>query len=100
MPDLSAALLAGVVGLVAYWFKSLRELKLKYDAELRSARLPRYRSLWAALEPLAKYGRARGTTLSRSDAATLSRRLKTWYFQTGGVYLSMDARNAYFALMN
>jgi hypothetical protein len=48
-----AAVATGVVGLGAYWFKSLCELKLKYDAALRLARLTRYEVLWEALEPLA-----------------------------------------------
>jgi hypothetical protein len=95
-----AAIVTLVSGVIVYWFKSLRELKLKYDAELREARLSRYRAMWAALEPLAKYGRDKDATLSRSDAADLTVKLRRWYFETGGLYLSVDARNAYFALMN
>ncbi|MGH2743383.1 MAG: hypothetical protein ACRDLY_09430 [Thermoleophilaceae bacterium] len=100
MWELVAALVTGVVGLVAYWAKSLRELKLKYDAELREARLRRYRALWAALEPLAKYARPRGGTISRGDVNNLASALKTWYFRTGGLYLSEDTREAYFALLD
>jgi hypothetical protein len=99
MWQLIAAIATGIIGLGAYWLKSLRELKLKYDAELRDARLERYRGLWAALKPLAKHGRRSDKTLSRADAEKLIAILQTWYFHTGGLYLSVDARNAYDALL-
>ena len=94
-----AALITGVVGLVAYWFKSARELRLKYDAELRGARLKRYQGLWSALAPLAKY-RVEGYALSDTDAEDLHRDLTSWYFQDGGLYLSTDSRGAFFALLD
>jgi hypothetical protein len=94
-----AALITGVVGLVAYWFKSARELRLKYDAELRGARLKRYQGLWSALAPLAKYSLT-GYALSHSEALDLQRDLTSWYFQDGGLYLSTDSRGAFFALLD
>jgi hypothetical protein len=99
MWQLIAAIATGVIGLGAYWYKSLRELKLKYDAELRHDRLERYLGLWTALEPLAKYGHEGDTTLSRDDSRALIKTLQTWYFHTAGLYLSVDARNAYDALL-
>jgi hypothetical protein len=66
---------------------------------LHGDEIARYRGLWAALEPLAKHGRRSNKALCRADAEKLVATLETWYFHTGGLYLSVDARNAYDALL-
>jgi hypothetical protein len=58
----------------------------------------RTKDLWQTLEALAKYGRR--DPLAQDEAQTLLNQLKTWYFETGGLVLSRDARQDYFALLD
>jgi hypothetical protein len=78
----------------------LAELEGRYDAELRDARLLVYTRLWAALEPLAKYAREPPGRPRRDEIEELARDLRRWYFQEGGLYLSAEAREAYFQLQD
>jgi len=50
------------------------------------------------LAPLAKYGRP--NALSHTETSDLIAALRTWYFETGGLVLSSDARHDYFALQD
>jgi hypothetical protein len=99
--------LAAVVALIGVIFgayigtrRRIRaELEGQYDADLRKLRLQAYPKLWATTEPFALYGREPGWTYPDRDALQkLSRALRRWYFQTGGLYLSAEARDAYFQL--
>jgi hypothetical protein len=65
---------------------------------LRAERIGSYKELWALLEPLAKYARPKPFT--REVAQKLSEDLRTWYFHTGGIYLSENSRKPYFALQD
>jgi len=56
--------------------------------------------LWATLEPLAKYARGRPGRPTRDEIEKLAARLRAWYFKDGGLYLSADAREAYFHLQD
>jgi hypothetical protein len=78
----------------------LAELEGRYDAELRDSRLRVYPQLWAALEPLAKYAREPPGRPRRSEIENLARSLRRWYFEEGGLYLSAEAREAYFQLQD
>ena len=78
----------------------LAELEGRYDADLRSLRLAAYPRLWAALEPLAKYARERPGRPTRDEIAKLAAGLRGWYFKDGGLYLSAEAREAYFFLQD
>jgi hypothetical protein len=78
----------------------LAELEGRYDAELRDSRLRVYPQLWAALEPLAKYARQPPGRPRRHEIESLARRLRRWYFEEGGLYLSAEAREAYFQLQD
>jgi hypothetical protein len=78
----------------------LAELEGRYDAELRDARLRVYTRLWAALEPLARYAREPTGRPGRNEIVNLARNLRRWYFQEGGLYLSAEAREAYFQLQD
>jgi hypothetical protein len=78
----------------------LAELEGRYDAELRDARLRVYPQLWAALEPLAKYAREPPGRPRRNEIEDLSGNLRRWYFEQGGLYLSAEARGAYFQLQD
>jgi hypothetical protein len=78
----------------------LAELEGRYDAELRASRLGVYPHLWAALEPLAKYAREPPGRPRRTEIEELTRNLRRWYFEEGGLYLSAEAREAYFQLQD
>jgi hypothetical protein len=78
----------------------LAELEGRYDAELRDSRLRVYPQLWAALEPLAKYAREPPGRPRRTEIEDLARNLRRWYFEEGGLYLSAEAREAYFQLQD
>ena len=104
--------IVGVIGLVAsaiaaaiaaYFGTKQRvraELEARYDAELRNSRLGVYPTLWSALEPLAKYAREPPGRPTREEIQKLSASLRKWYFETGGLYLSAEARQAYFDLQD
>jgi hypothetical protein len=99
---MDAVLLAGLtfaLGIATNWATSRRTLALQYDTELRRERLAVYADLWARLEVLNKYGRE-SDRLTRVDAQRLVTELKRWYFQVGGIYLSVAARTDYFALQD
>lgn len=78
----------------------LAELEGRYDADLRGLRLGVYPKLWAALEPFAKYARDPPGRPTRDEVERLAARLRGWYFQDGGIYLSAEAREAYFHLQD
>jgi hypothetical protein len=78
----------------------LAELEGQYDAALRDLRLGVYPQLWAALEPLAKYARQPPGPPAVKDIEALSVHLRRWYFEEGGIYLSAEAREAYFQLQD
>jgi hypothetical protein len=78
----------------------LAELEGRYDAALRDLRLGVYPQLWAALQPLAIYARQPPGLPPVRDIEALSVRLRRWYFEEGGIYLSAEAREAYFQLQD
>ena len=78
----------------------LAELEGRYDAALRDLRLGVYPQLWAALQPLAKYAREPPGPPAVKDIEALSTRLRRWYFEEGGLYLSAEAREAFFQLQD
>jgi hypothetical protein len=78
----------------------LAELEGRYDAELRDSRLRVYPKLWAGLEPLAKYAREPPGRPKRHEIEELARHLRRWYFEEGGLFLSAEAREAYFQLQD
>jgi hypothetical protein len=86
---------AAVSGLVTY-LETRRKLAYDYDADLRKRRIEAYSDLWKRLEPLAKY--ATKPSVSKTDIKELAENLRIWYFETGGIFLSAAAREAYFAL--
>ena len=105
MTQVTAAVLAlfgtlVTVGVTAYVTaaKVRRDLESEYDISLRTERLTAYRELWRLLQPLAKY--AQPAPVTYWLAGSLIRELRAWYFQTGGIFLSSHARDAYFELMD
>lgn len=102
MSALAASLLTAVVtavlAVVGTYFTTRRNLEASFDTSLRDLRLEAYKALWQALQPLAKYDRPQA--LTRDQVRELATILRTWYFETGGLFLSRRTRQDYFALLD
>jgi hypothetical protein len=96
--SLITALVSAVLAGAGTYLAARRDLQLKFDASLRDLRIAAYKDLWRMLEALAKYGRR--DSLLRDQAQMLLNELKSWYFETGGLVLSRDARRDYFSLLD
>jgi len=100
MDDLTKAIVSFALGAVGSYlalvWKVRKDLEAAYDKDLRDRRLVTYVTLWAHLEPLAKY--ARRGPVNGAILGQLSEQLRHWYFADGGIYLSDDTRDAYFKL--
>jgi len=97
---ISAALGAVGGGLLTFFttrWQIRKELEFAYDKDLRERRIKVYIELWKLLEVFAKYSRPIDQ-VQLKDVRELSEGLRHWYFHKGGFYLSIDARDAYFAL--
>jgi hypothetical protein len=95
-----ASVISGLAGVVASYvgiqWKIKKDLEAKFDASLRALRLQAYPPLWGLVKPLALFGRDGYPGIN--DLVTLSKSLRDWYFDQGGLYLSETSRNAYFGL--
>lgn len=96
---LSAVIAAIATALIAAYVGHRRRVQAEregqYDSELRQLRLAAYKELWSLMEPLATYAREPASP-DRASLEALSKALRSWYFKTGGLYLSNEARTAYF----
>jgi hypothetical protein len=93
----AVALITGIVsGVLGPGLKLRNELKAQYDKELRTARIEAYRGLWQLQKDLAKHDLPEPLTPQRLK--DLSEEMREWYFGGGGLYLSGDSREMYFAL--
>jgi hypothetical protein len=95
---LTSSVLTAIITAYLASRKIREDLEARYDTDLRERRLNVYTELWKSLEPLAKYsppGPVTGTVM-----ADLSRSLRVWYYETGGIFLSTEARDAYFRLQD
>lgn len=93
---LASAAIGAVTGAVATAYKSRKDLEAQYDIKLREERIEAYKVLWKELEPLAYY--APEKPLTYQVAHDLSRDLRKWYYETGGLLLSERTREPYFDL--
>lgn len=96
--SLVVAAATAALAIVGTYFTTRRNLAATFDTSLRDLRIAAYAILWKDLEALAKY--ARLEPLDKEEAAALAATLKTWYFGTGGLYLSERTRQDYFALLD
>lgn len=101
MTELAAAVIGALVGgLVTFsttrW-QIRKELEFEYDKDLRERRIAEYRKLWKLVELFALYSRP-VEAVTHGAVRRLSNDLRHWYFHDGGFYLSVEARDAYFAL--
>jgi hypothetical protein len=89
---------AGLVSAILTHFSTRAKLRLdlaaEYDKQLQEKRVAGYQKLWGMLEPLARYGRDRPVTYA--VIRSISEQTRTWYFQTGGIYLTQRSRKPYF----
>ena len=90
------ALIGVVTGAVATAYKSRKDLEVQYDIALRGERIAAYKKLWKQLERLAYY--APEQPLTYGVARVLTKALRTWYFEVGGLLLSESTREPYFDL--
>ncbi len=75
-----------------------RELEKARGIERQQLRFESYGELWKALRPLAIYD---DVPIDRKGTATLSSVLSDWYFsKTGGLFLTNQLRDFYFALQD
>ena len=75
-----------------------RELQKTRGVERQELRFKSYGTLWQQLRPLAIYD---ATVINRGAAGKLSTKLSDWYFsENGGLLLTPQARNFYFALQD
>ena len=76
--------------------KFREDLQAKYDATIHEQRTEFYLPLWKKLEVLARFAPPEAVTTRTLDE--LSKSLREWFFNTGGLYLSDESRRAYFDL--
>jgi len=102
MSTLAASLVlaaaTAALAIVGTYFTTRRNLEATFDTSLRDLRIAAYTTLWKDLEALAKY--ARPEPLTRDEARALGVTLRTWYFETGGLFLSELTRRDYFGLLD
>src|SRR5438874_6538060 len=98
--DLWAAVIGGVVGagtgiLTTSW-KTRKDLESQYDIDVRAKRVESYQSLLCLLEPLAFYTPPEPVLYLTIEKVSGS--MRHWYYETGGLFMSVDTRNSYFAV--
>jgi len=79
---------AAALALVNSWITA----RAGIDGELRTKRLTVYPPLWMATSAVSRWPRAK---LSRAGLKQLHDDLRSWYFETGGLFLSARARARY-----
>ena len=98
--SLMTGLISGAITAVITYFATLSkarlDLTLVYDKELRENRLEAYKELWKRLKPLARYSPE--TPLTHQIVKETSESMRDWYFDVGGIFLSRESREHYFAL--
>lgn len=96
--SLITAIVSAALASAGTYVAARRDLQLKFDESLRDLRIDAYKELWNDLGKLAKYGRPE--PLSNAAAQGLRNTLRGWYFETGGLVLSNQARSDYFTLLD
>ena len=76
--------------------KTRLDLTAEYDKELQTNRLEAYRELWKLTEPLARYTRPAPVTYQAIKDLTV--KMRVWYFQQGGMFLTKNSRDQYFEI--
>src|SRR5450432_3607185 len=93
---LGIAISAVTSGLVSYFvagYKSRIEFRSRVDQTLIRKRESVYAELWQLTSQVSTWPKAEERDYN--DLRRLSEALRSWYFSTGGMYLSEAARSAY-----
>lgn len=100
MADAVAVILAAAVGalsgIVTTAWKTRKDLESQYDIDLRKHRIDVYKKLWKELQPLAYHSPQ--APLTYGAVQELSERLRSWYYDEGGLFLSEKTRAPYLHL--
>ena len=75
-----------------------QELQIGYYAELLKERRRHYLELWTVMRDLPKYPRRE--PLHYAQLNELAEKFRDWYFDGGGLFLSVQARERYFDLQD
>lgn len=102
MKDVLIPILTLLFGVFATYVSARRkfrdDLQAQYDKTLHESRMASYKILWAHLEVLAKYARLKPVT--HDSLTELASHLRDWYFKHGGLFLTDNSRESYFALQD
>jgi hypothetical protein len=97
--EILAGLIGAVIGGFISWVTTnarlRRELELLYDRELREKRVAAYSALWRKTKRVPR-ARLRGEVTGESLQA-VREDWHNWYYDEGGIYMSVSVRDAYFA---
>lgn len=93
---LLAAFVGALSGILTTTWKTRKDLEAQYDIDLRKRRIEAYTSLWKELDVLADYAPPGDPT--HEGMGRLSEALRRWYFERGGLFLSVKTRGPYFNL--
>ena len=89
-----------LVGIISTYISAKQkfrdDLQAKFNESLHQSRVNTYQKLWEQLQVLAKYARPYPVTHHR--LRKLAEDLRKWYFEVGGLFLTDNSRDAYFAL--
>jgi hypothetical protein len=88
-----SSLVGGVVGAGSAILKNSLSARSKVDQHLRDERLTHYRVLWKKTGLIPKWPKADDVTYDKLDK--LTKELRDWYYDGGGICLSAQAREAY-----
>jgi hypothetical protein len=98
--SLLTGLISGIITAVVTYFATLSKVRLdltiEYDKELHRARLEAYQLLWPKLKDLAQYSAPQPITYQ--IVKDTSEKMRDWYFDFGGIFLSRESREPYFEL--
>ena len=99
MISLIAGGLVGIVGTYISAKQKFRDdLQAKYDETLHNTRISTYQKLWERLQVLAKYARPKPVTPNHLRQLAVD--LREWYFKIGGLFLTDQSRDSYFAVQD
>ncbi len=98
--SLLTGLVSGAITAVVTYFATLSkarlDLTIQYDKVLHENRLAAYTALWPLLKPLAPYSPEKPITYH--IVKDTSEKMRDWYFDVGGIFLSSESRGPYFDL--
>lgn len=95
---LLSSAIGGAVSFLGAFIKSRLDSSAKVDELLRGKRTEQYLILWEKTRVVPKW--PRDDTLTYADITELSKALRAWYFDGGGIYLSRSSQKTYARLQD